>query len=200
MENSIMTSLYSENLSYDRVNSNSTKSILSDLGKKSCKDSNAAYHLTPFLIKVLGIGESSLTIAISKSIVDLDNLAQQIDAEIDVENSTMPIGLNYNNFENLELKIVECFSHLSNAENLEKLISDTLECVNRSFKYNTSERHLIYNFRNTEFCGCTTYYLFPLVKYLFTHSKFQTKNERLFFLVANYIQLLDDYIDVFVYQ
>jgi hypothetical protein len=95
------------------------------------------------------------------------------------------------------LNIVECFSHLNGFPQLEKLIAETLRCVNTSFKYNTIERYSIYNLKNIEFKGCTTFYLFPLLNYLFSHSPFKAKNERLFFLVANYIQILDDYIDIF---
>lgn len=197
MANSNKTPFYSGNAGIDQINVNSSNSIIADLGIKRCKESNAAFLLVPFLLKILDIQKSDLTIAISNSIVDLDNLAQQIDAKIDIEDGITSNEINYTKFEILELNIIECFSHMIHTPHLEKLIVETLECVNTSFKYNTVKRHSIYNLKNTEFDGCTTFYLFPLVKYLFNQSKYQIKNERLFFLVANYIQMLDDYIDVF---
>lgn len=197
MANSKSISVTSVNTSIDRVDANNSNSLLTNFGVKSRKESNAAYYLVSFLLKILGIEKSELTDAISKSIVDLDDLAQQIDSKIDIDSSSISKKLNYANFKNLELNIVECFSHLSGSPHLEKLIADTLKCVNSSFNYNTIERHNIYNLKNTEFNGCTTFYLFPLVEYLFSQSKFQVKNYSLFFLMANYIQILDDFIDVF---
>ena len=197
MENSKSILNASINTCVDRVYADKNNSLLTDLGIKTRKESNAAYHLVPFLLKVLDIEKSEMTDAISKSIVDLDDLAQQIDSVIDTKDNCISQKNNYTDFDNLELNIIECFSHMTGSAQLEKLILDTLKCVNKSFKYNTVERPRIYKLKTTEFEGCTTYYLFPLVEYLFSHSKFQTKNQHLFFLVANYIQILDDYLDVF---
>lgn len=188
----------SKNIStLDRIEIVQNNSLLTELGVKTYKKSNAAFHLTPFLLKIFDIERSNLTDAISKSIVDLDDLAQHIDSKIDVKDTTLSKNLDFNKFTNLELRIVECFSHLTEAPQLEQLIIDTLECVNISFKYNTSERHNIYNLKNTQFKGCTIFYLFPLMRYLCSSSRFDVKNDTLFFLMANYIQILDDYIDLF---
>jgi len=197
MANSKNTPSIFEHSEVDRENAIENNLLLTDLGIKRRRESNAAFHLVPFLLKVLEIEKSELTDAISKSIVELDDLAQQIDAVIDIDNSPISNELSYTKFKNLELKIVECFSYFTGLPKLEILIADTLKCVNTSFNYNTVGRHTIYNLKNTEFNGCTTFYLFPLVKYLFSLSKFAVTNERFFFLIANYIQILDDYIDVF---
>lgn len=178
------------------TNINTTDGII-NLGIKRSKENNAAYHLVPFLIKVLDIEETDLTKAIAKSIVELDELAQKIDLLIENKNWINSSELSYIKFENLETKIVDCFSYLKNSPQSRKLILDTLECVDVSFKYNTYERHRLYNLQDTTFNGCTTFYLLPLYKYLFSLSKFQDKDERLFHLFTNYIQMLDDYTDMF---
>ena len=196
MANSKIISADSFNSIYEGVNVNSNNLMPIEIGVKGCKEKKAAYHLVPFLAKIIGIEESNLTKAISKSIIDLDNLAKNIDGDIDSDSSYIPKELTYNKFKNLEMRIVDCFSYLTGSPELENLITETLKCVNISFKYNTVERTLIYNLKNSQYNGCTTFYLFPLVKYLFSQSKLQIKSEHLFFLVANYIQILDDFIDV----
>lgn len=164
---------------------------------KGQKERYASYHLVPFFLRFLGLKESEMTKAISKSIVDLDELAQQIDAVIDNKSNSVSDYFTFQNFKGLEIKIVDCFSYLSDSPQLHNLITDTLVHVNKSFKYNTVDRHLIYNLKNSDCNGCTTYYLFPLIKYLFSFSQHTLLNEHFLILTANYTQILDDFIDLF---
>jgi hypothetical protein len=165
---------------------------------KKNKGGRASEHMVPFFMKILDSKESNLTNAISQCIIDLDNLAINIDSQIDAPGSQLINGAAIDRFDNLESKIVDCFHPLSHIPEFRDLIIETINCVNISFRFNTTQRHLLYNFdSDIYFGGCTTYYLFPLVKYLSSLTSRVIDIDNIFLLAANYIQLLDDFIDVF---
>ena len=162
------------------------------------KGSKAAMHITPFIIKLFNINKSELTKSIASCVVALDNLAIQIDTLIDSPNSTKVLNLSMNNFENLEEQIIHCLIPLQDLPEFEKLCTATLKSVNISLEFNTKKRHLVYNLNQITNCeGCTIMYLYPLFQLLTSLSRSTIKSERIFMLIANYVQILDDFIDVY---
>lgn len=160
------------------------------------KNGSCAVFLLPHLLTVLNIRESKQTAEISNSIVALDNLAREVDCIIDTRPANKSMELSCDSFERLGVRIAECFQHLSDTARAERLISDTLKAVNVSFRLNTESRGQVYNLRDIELRTCTTNYLLPLVQYLSSLSENRVDVTRLFFLIANYVQILDDYVDV----
>ncbi len=180
------------------TSANLSQRRLSYLGVKSNKEGKASEHIVPFFLETFEIKRTKLTNSISNVIVELDNLALQIDKVIDDSNVKITGTPTFENFKNLENKIIDCFSPLVGQPGLESLIIDTLKSVNISFKFNTTRRHLIYNFnKGVSYSGCTTFYLFPLISYLGLQSPNHFDVKHVFSLISNYIQILDDYIDVF---
>ena len=156
-----------------------------------------AVFLAPHLSTILSIQDSELTAEISNSIVALDNLAKEVDSIIDIRASNQSAVLSFDSFENLEERIAGCFQYISDTTCAERLACETIEAVNISFHLNTVSRGQVYNLKDVELRSCTIDYLLPLVQYLASFSDVRVDVTRLFFLVANYVQILDDYVDVF---
>lgn len=167
-------------------------------GKKAV----ASNFLISFICEVLSIQETDFTNKVSNTIIELDNLAIKIDSILD--NDILPNTLTIQQIkenENLELKVTECFSYLKDYPNLNSLIKETLSYVDISFKYNTSLRYKVYSLDKYELTNntCTTLYLLPIINYMSEtiapNSKSSISN--IFILASNYIQLVDDFLDLF---
>jgi len=171
--------------------------LLFDSPKRN--SSRASEYITPFILKVYRISENPLTLSISKCITDLDNLAIQIDTIIDSKKTQIRSTLSVENINGLESKIVNCLNYLKGLKGYYELVSSTLDCVNLSFKFNTIDRHKIYDFsKNTNYSCCTTYYLFPLIRYLTSIYNVSFDPRHIYLLIANYVQMLDDFVDLFL--
>lgn len=159
---------------------------------------NASEYIVPFILNIYNIKESELTKAISKCIIDLDNLAIKIDSIIDSKNYKGFTSLSIRDFNGLSKKIEACLIHLKDRKNHGQLVEFTINCINVSFKYNTTERHLVYDLgTNISSSRCTTFYLYPLIDYLIRSNKKQVNSKPIFILLANCVQLLDDFVDLF---
>ena len=170
----------------------------SGIDVKKSKKGKASEYAVPFFLKVFDLKETSLSNSISNCVTNLDNLAIQIDSLIDSKEFQSTSDLSIEKFDDLENKIIDCFNPLSGQPILAQLIAVTLDYVNTSFYLNTSKRHLVYILERDALCvTCTTMYLIPLMQYLSTLSKTPVEINRIFIPMANYIQLLDDFIDVF---
>ena len=162
------------------------------------KRGKASEHIVPFVLKIFQLNETDLSRAVAASIYKLDNLAIKIDSLIDLPKTYKIQSYSILDFKDLETEIIDCLLPLREYAGFEKLVNSTLDYVNISFKYNTSERHIIYDLNEgTDFSSCTTYYLYPLIKYLIETENIQISPKRIFLLIANYVQLLDDTNDVF---
>ncbi len=158
----------------------------------------SAHYLVPFFLKLFDIEKNELTTAIEQTIVNLDDLAIQIDSIID--------GRGYNcsrvditTFPGLEKKILDCFTPLIILEIDNSVITETIDNISLSFYYNTIERAIIYSLSEGEISRkCTTIYLQPLVRFLSTQNVKKPQTDDLFALISNYIQLVDDFIDLYV--
>jgi len=158
----------------------------------------ASEHIGPFILDVYDIKESYVTQLITKCIIKLDNLAIQIDTLIDstkIETHSIDSVVF---FDRLDSKVINCFDELKDFAEYNKLVSSTLDCVKLSLKFNTKERHLVYNFRKSnQYSSSTMYYLYPLIKYLTSFSEISHDPKHVFLLITNYIQLLDDFVDIY---
>lgn len=165
---------------------------------RESKLGKASEYVVPFFLEMLGLKETMKTQLVSQCLVNIDNLAIQIDSLIDTNDFESTSDLSIEKFDDLETKILNCFSPLSGVPEFNRLITSTLDRVNESFYLNTSKRHLVYSLEKNAPCFvCTTMYLLPLIQYLSSHSERYFEINRIFILMANYIQLLDDFIDVF---
>lgn len=173
---------------------------LQSVNKTKNNKQSSAYNIIPFLADIFKISDYDLIKSYSKCIIELDNLAKQIDKELDTnaekKNQSFIVAPSIQSFEGLDVKITDSFSYLVGLTDLENLISETMEAINVSFKYNTTDRHKIYNLSNTDYEGCTMYYLYPLTKYFCLNGVSKNLSKNLFFLMSNHIQLLDDFVDL----
>ncbi len=119
---------------YKKETDNQTKQL------NRTKTTNAAYYLTPFLIDLLQIQRSKTTDAISKCIVDLDQLALNVDADIDSNDLKLFTKIDISFFAALDTRITDCFSYLNGEPDLNLLIAKTFEAVEKSLQFNTSGR------------------------------------------------------------
>lgn len=159
----------------------------------------SSYYVVPFFLKTFNIKKTDLTKLIHECIIELDNLAIQIDSKIDSKNSFFLEKADINSFDGLKSQIINCFDPLKNQVGIHSLIDETINYVEISFKFNTTERKIIYSFtEDDDLKRCTTLYLFPLVKYLCGLSTTKIDIYKIFVLLSNYIQLLDDFIDLFI--
>ncbi|MEO8648773.1 MAG: hypothetical protein ABI539_06370, partial [Acidobacteriota bacterium] len=160
------------------------------------KRANAAQMMIPFLLELLDIRESVRTRAISDSVVELDNLARQFDTAIDTTGLGIKGPISVGDFEGLESGVIGCLEGLSNYKSYKQLVKETIDCVNLSFRFNTIDRYRIYDLNSPKSIGCTTYYLLPLINELFAIKRTGSKAAKLFLLTANYLQVLDDFVDL----
>jgi hypothetical protein len=158
---------------------------------------SAAQELVPLLASILELPTNIHVRAAHEAVVALDNLAKQVDSLIDA----VPIepgtdGYCLEDFDRLQAAIIGCFNHFPKSLELQKLIGETIRSVALSFKFNTVERQEVYHLDNTEANGCTMFYLLPLFNYILALAQ-HSPNPRFFVLFANYVQMLDDFVDVF---
>lgn len=156
--------------------------------------------LVPFFCELANIQTSPFTNAVSNSIIELDNLAIQVDHIIDKHDSLIKNGASIENFPDLSNKIIKCLDAIKDYPGYKRVTVETLEAVKHSFKYNTAERHQVYYLEGGKQSNiCTTLYLYPLIKHLhFQCTSQQFDLKKLFILISNYIQLVDDFTDLFV--
>lgn len=164
--------------------------------KKTIKRNNkyATNQIVPFLMKILEVEESQFTEDVSDSVIKLDQLARFVDNKIDSNE------LRSNQFESIcdfkiQQSVKSCFDNFTNSSLKDRLIKETLLAVKKSISYNTIFRHNLYKIDSISFTSCTMFYLFPLLKSLNTVSKLKLTDTALF-LVATYIQILDDFVDI----
>jgi hypothetical protein len=153
---------------------------------------SSSSFLVPYLLSLLNMRPSALTTGVSNSIIALDCLAKRVDCVIDSNPSTSRGTLSYESFDGLEERIASCFQHIADKKCSDRLLRETFEAVNVSFHLNTARRGQVYNLWDIELTACTTHYLIPLVKYLSSLSAPSVEVTPLFFLIANYVQILVD--------
>jgi len=159
---------------------------------KSC----SIYYIVPFFLDLFEKPQSIKSIAVHKTLVALDNLAKEIDEQIDWQFDKyikVTPSITFNS--DLKLKVIKAFTCLENHENYHKLLEQTFDCINKSFLYNTKRRHLIYELGSNKMNGSTTYYLYPILRNFIETLKPNFLSKHLFHLFSNYIQLIDDIID-----
>jgi hypothetical protein len=134
--------------------------------------------------------------AVNVAVVGLDNLAKQVDQLIDVPNESSQHPRRITDLDSLEQDILHCFQRFPESARKQRLVDETRLQVELSFKLNTTERHALYSLANTRSNGCTTAYLLPLADFMFEVAN-RPSNPDVFVLFSNYIQMLDDFVDVF---
>jgi hypothetical protein len=191
-------------LEFNLMQDSSEVSAISKLHFEGIEDqsfyvSKSSHYIVPFLLTVFDLEKSDTTNAIEKAIIELDDLAIRVDSIIDsLDCNSFSIAPCVKLISKLDESIRECLFPLKNHSKYQELITETLCCVEMSLQYNTVDRHLIYDLqKELDVTKCTTYYLFPLLCFLISHSKTSYRRKDIFYLIANYIQIIDDFVDVF---
>ena len=147
--------------------------------------------LVPFLVGLYGIEQSPIVSAINTSVQKLDNLAIEVDTILDENNPESSIP-------DLEEKVSECLSDLSNLINTERLHQEIMDDISKSLMWNTSGRSRVYCLSGGKRLGSTMLYLRPLMHLLVSQALMGKWSiaRPLFIEIANYVQFLDDVSDL----
>ena len=160
----------------------------------------SCYHIVPFLMKLSGIENDNLSKGVSKSIIALDTLARKIDFKIDnisINPFSDSNNLSIEKVKGLENKIVDSLHFLENENDFKKLLTDTKSAINKSFEYNTTKRHIVYNLKDFNLeKNSTMGYIEPLISFLLKKNNLPFNLDNCYRSFATYVQVLDDYIDI----
>lgn len=158
----------------------------------------SVYHLMPLFVDIFELSDEKLIKDVESCLVNLDNLAIEIDTLIDSNFANFKASKKIKDFAMLDYKIDDCFNPLTKYTEINHLLPKCKEYINKSLLSNTTNRHKVYSISNlSKEQNCTMYYLYPLLEFLLLKSKVDVNFNQLFVNSCNFIQIIDDFVDMY---